>query len=147
MSRHFSRGCKKMDGSWWLKLVRERVPIVRWLPTYSSNDFISDLIAGVTVGLTVMPQGLAYATLAGLEPQVLDFCLTPFQIATQLPMFRSSMDYTRLLWGVSCTPSSAAAGTSPSDRRPWWPWWHTSRSRAEIHSLLFSYVSFLGLCN
>lgn len=31
--------------------------------------FAADLIAGITVGLTVLPQGLAYATLAGLEPQ------------------------------------------------------------------------------
>lgn len=28
------------------------------------------MIAGFTVGLTVMPQALAYATIAGLEPQV-----------------------------------------------------------------------------
>lgn len=50
-------------------LVR-RVPIVSWLPQYSADKAISDLIAGVTVGLTLMPQGLAYAVLAGLEPQV-----------------------------------------------------------------------------
>ena len=30
---------------------------------------MSDLIAGVTVGLTVIPQGIAYAIVAGLEPQ------------------------------------------------------------------------------
>lgn len=39
------------------------------MPSYSTDKGISDLIAGVTVGLTVMPQSLAYATLAGLEPQ------------------------------------------------------------------------------
>lgn len=46
------------------------LPILDWGTQYSSEKFISDLIAGVTVGLTVMPQALAYATLAGLEPQV-----------------------------------------------------------------------------
>ncbi|XP_076292343.1 sodium-independent sulfate anion transporter [Lasioglossum baleicum] len=51
------------------KFVRKRIPIVRWLPTYDSDKFLNDAIAGITVGLTVMPQGLAYATLAGLEPQ------------------------------------------------------------------------------
>lgn len=70
MARGGTRGCKQLDGRWWLGLARERMPVLKFLSTYSSNDFISDLIAGVTVGLTVMPQGLAYATLAGLEPQV-----------------------------------------------------------------------------
>lgn len=52
------------------KLTSKRVPILAWLPKYNSEKLLSDIIAGITVGLTVMPQGLAYATLAGLEPQV-----------------------------------------------------------------------------
>lgn len=52
------------------KLFKKRIPIVSWLPKYDADQAVSDLIAGVTVGLTVIPQGLAYATLAGLEPQV-----------------------------------------------------------------------------
>jgi len=52
------------------KLASRRMPILAWLPKYNSEKFLSDIIAGITVGLTVMPQGLAYATLAGLEPQV-----------------------------------------------------------------------------
>lgn len=51
------------------KLTSKRVPILAWLPKYNSEKLFSDIIAGITVGLTVMPQGLAYATLAGLEPQ------------------------------------------------------------------------------
>ncbi|KAG8306811.1 hypothetical protein J6590_038752 [Homalodisca vitripennis] len=51
------------------KFLQRRVPIVSWLPQYSAEKAISDLIAGVTVALTLMPQGLAYAVLAGLEPQ------------------------------------------------------------------------------
>ncbi|KAH0953098.1 hypothetical protein HN011_003441 [Eciton burchellii] len=51
------------------KLASRRVPILAWLPKYNSEKLLSDIIAGITVGLTVMPQGLAYATLAGLEPQ------------------------------------------------------------------------------
>lgn len=50
--------------------VKRRIPLLKWLPEYSSEKLFSDMIAGVTVGLTVIPQGLAYATLAGLEPQV-----------------------------------------------------------------------------
>lgn len=52
-----------------LTQVEKYVPGARWLRGYTAKFFIADLIAGVTVGLTVLPQGLAYATLAGLEPQ------------------------------------------------------------------------------
>jgi hypothetical protein len=53
------------------RLLRQRVPIVAWLPEYDREKLVSDFIAGVTVGLTVIPQALAYSTLAGLEPQVI----------------------------------------------------------------------------
>ena len=49
---------------------RNRLPILRWLPVYSWSFFVHDLVAGLTVGLTAIPQGIAYAVVAGLEPQV-----------------------------------------------------------------------------
>lgn len=52
-----------------LNQAEKFVPGARWLRGYTAQFFVSDLIAGITVGLTVLPQGLAYATLAGLEPQ------------------------------------------------------------------------------
>ena len=45
---------------------RDRFPITRWLPKYRPNNIINDVIAGLTVGLTVIPQGLAYANIAKL---------------------------------------------------------------------------------
>ncbi|CAH1391159.1 unnamed protein product [Nezara viridula] len=51
--------------------IEKRIPITSWLPKYNTEDLVADIIAGVTVGLTVMPQALAYAALAGLEPQVI----------------------------------------------------------------------------
>lgn len=51
------------------RLLHKRLPITKWLPEYNSEKAIADLIAGITVGLTVIPQALAYATLAGLSPQ------------------------------------------------------------------------------
>lgn len=53
------------------KTVTKRLPILQWLPTYTSEDCIGDLLAGITVGLTLIPQSMAYASLAGLPPQVL----------------------------------------------------------------------------
>lgn len=52
------------------KTVYKRVPILNWLPRYNGHDALGDLVAGVTVGLTVIPQSLAYANVAGLPPQV-----------------------------------------------------------------------------
>ncbi|XP_037812319.1 sodium-independent sulfate anion transporter [Lucilia sericata] len=51
------------------KTLYKRLPILTWLPKYNRQDFIGDLMAGVTVGLTVIPQGLAYAGIAGLDLQ------------------------------------------------------------------------------
>ena len=48
---------------------RKRFPITKWLPQYSLSKLQSDFIAGVTVGLMVIPQGLAYANIAELPPQ------------------------------------------------------------------------------
>lgn len=52
------------------KTIYKRIPILNWLPRYNSQDALGDLVAGVTVGLTVIPQSLAYANVAGLPPQV-----------------------------------------------------------------------------
>jgi len=51
------------------KMLYKRVPILGWLPQYTSEEAVSDLVAGITVGLTVIPQGIAYANVAGLPPQ------------------------------------------------------------------------------
>ncbi|XP_043471039.1 sodium-independent sulfate anion transporter-like [Leptopilina heterotoma] len=52
-----------------LNIVKKRVPIVNWLPKYSTDDALGDLVAGLTIGLTLIPQAIAYAGLAGLGPQ------------------------------------------------------------------------------
>ena len=51
------------------KHLSRKLPILDWLPRYDLSSGISDLIAGLTVGLTVIPQGIAYAIVAGLPPQ------------------------------------------------------------------------------
>jgi len=51
------------------KQLQKKLPILSWLPRYTGNFAISDIIAGVTVGLTVIPQGIAYALVAKLPAQ------------------------------------------------------------------------------
>lgn len=45
------------------------LPILSWLPLYRLSWLQMDLIAGITVGLTTVPQALAYAEVAGLPVQ------------------------------------------------------------------------------
>ena len=44
-------------------------PLAQWLQSYQRSTFISDLLAGVIVAIMLVPQGMAYAFLAGLPPQ------------------------------------------------------------------------------
>eukprot|EP00055_Hartaetosiga_balthica_P014795 m.83420 g.83420 ORF g.83420 m.83420 type:complete len:664 (-) comp8689_c0_seq1:228-2219(-) len=45
------------------------IPFIKWLPHYSLSKAQNDIVAGLTVGLMVVPQGLAYASIAGLDEQ------------------------------------------------------------------------------
>lgn len=44
------------------------IPILAWLPTYNKQYLSTDILAGITVGVMVIPQGMAYGMLAGLPP-------------------------------------------------------------------------------
>lgn len=48
--------------------IKKIIPILEWLPNYKSSLFKGDLIAGITVGIVLIPQGIAYALIAGLPP-------------------------------------------------------------------------------
>ncbi|XP_018357911.1 PREDICTED: sodium-independent sulfate anion transporter-like isoform X4 [Trachymyrmex cornetzi] len=51
------------------RLLLRRIPILAWLPLYSWSKLLQDTLAGLTVGLTAIPQGIAYAIVAGLPAQ------------------------------------------------------------------------------
>ncbi len=48
--------------------LKDYIPIIDWLPQYKKTDLKGDLAAGLTVGVMLIPQGMAYAMLAGLPP-------------------------------------------------------------------------------
>ncbi|MFC5970000.1 SulP family inorganic anion transporter [Halomarina salina] len=49
--------------------TRTVFPVAQWLPDYDRSWLRLDLVAGLTVTASVIPEGMAYATLAGLPPQ------------------------------------------------------------------------------
>ncbi|KAG5307986.1 S2611 protein, partial [Acromyrmex insinuator] len=51
------------------KYAVRRLPVLNWLPRYKPTWFLQDALAGITVGLLAVPQGIAYGALAGLNPE------------------------------------------------------------------------------
>lgn len=60
---------KKLRSYCNIKILKKRLPICEWLPKYRLSYLQHDLVAGITVALTGIPQGMAYANLAGLPLQ------------------------------------------------------------------------------
>ncbi|TDZ20746.1 putative sulfate permease [Colletotrichum orbiculare MAFF 240422] len=56
-------GAPKLPSAAGVYLI-EKVPIVQWLPKYAPKWLITDFIAGLTVGVMLIPQSLAYAKIA-----------------------------------------------------------------------------------
>lgn len=48
------------------KALRSRLEILNWIGDYNTEWAMSDLIAGITLGLTIIPESIACALLAGL---------------------------------------------------------------------------------
>ncbi|CAK9785646.1 sulfate permease [Cutaneotrichosporon oleaginosum] len=52
-----------------LEYVKSLFPFLQWLPRYNLTWLTGDLIAGITVGMVLVPQSLSYAQLAGLPAE------------------------------------------------------------------------------
>ena len=46
------------------------IPLLKWLPSYDLQCLSGDLIAGLTCALTIIPQGIGNAPIAGIPVQV-----------------------------------------------------------------------------
>ncbi len=65
--------------------MKNYFPILTWLSDYKASYFKNDFIAGITVSVLLIPQGMAYALIAGLPPIYgLYAALTPQIIYTLL---------------------------------------------------------------
>ena len=50
-------------------LIKQFLPFMLWLPKLTRDDLKCDFIAGVTGAVIVLPQGVAFATIAGMPPE------------------------------------------------------------------------------
>ena len=88
--------------------MKKYFPLFAWLPDYDLDGLKRDAIAGITVGTMLIPQGMAYALLAGLPPIVgLYASLVPliiypfFATSRQLSVGPVAMDSLLVASGVS----------------------------------------------
>jgi len=51
-----------------MSLLEKIIPSVTWIKSYNKSHLKGDLSAGLTVGVMLIPQGMAYAMIAGLPP-------------------------------------------------------------------------------
>lgn len=55
LSKNITKSCS-------MKGLKKRLPIVEWLPNYKASFLLHDFIAGMSVGLTAIPQGEIYVS-------------------------------------------------------------------------------------
>lgn len=73
-------------GSCTTELLKRRLPFLQWAPTYTFRSIFHDCIAGFTVALTAIPQGIAYGAVAGLPVEVLRL-QTKFPVYTMVKFY------------------------------------------------------------
>ncbi len=108
---------KKKKSIFRKKTLFMRFPVLQWLPKYSiKEDLVADLIAGLTIAITVIPQGLAYATVAGLPPEVKFHSHNLKKLNVYRVYFLFSMVFMLRIWAASCTSFLVAPKSLRSDR-------------------------------
>jgi SulP family sulfate permease len=76
------------------------LPFLRWLPRVNRESVRADLLAGLVGAIVVLPQGVAFATLAGLPPEYGLYCaIVPTLVAA---LFGSS-------WHAVTGPTNAVS--------------------------------------
>jgi SulP family sulfate permease len=87
-------------------VLRRFVPILAWLPAYRRAWLTRDVLAGVTITALLVPEGMAYAELAGMSPEAAFYAAPPALILYAI--FGSSR---RLVVVVSSTQAVFSAAT------------------------------------
>lgn len=59
----------EVDGDQETSFIQRYIPILQWLPGYDKSWLSADLVAGLSVWALLVPQGIAYASVAGVPAQ------------------------------------------------------------------------------
>jgi high affinity sulfate transporter 1 len=81
------------------------LPILGWLPSYKRADLRPDFLAGVIITCLLVPEGMAYAQIAGMPPQTAFYVAPPALLL--YAVFASSR---KLVVVVSSTQAALSAG-------------------------------------
>ncbi|RWA10273.1 hypothetical protein EKO27_g4826 [Xylaria grammica] len=63
-AKHYARIIPEKLPSATKQYLIDKLPITQWLPRYSPSWLASDFMAGLTIGVMLIPQGLSYAKIA-----------------------------------------------------------------------------------
>ena len=88
------------------------LPPLQWLPDYTRRSLRGDLLAGCTTAAVVIPQAMAYATIAGLPVQAGLYVATVPMVAyamlgTSRPLSVSTTSTIAAVTAVAVTASAA----------------------------------------
>jgi sulfate permease, SulP family len=86
-------------------LLRRYVPIFDWLPSYDRRWLPGDAVAGLSVWALLVPQSLAYATIAGVPVEY--GLYTAFAALIAYPIFGSSRHLAQGPSAAVCAVSAA----------------------------------------
>ena len=96
-----------------MKLINKYIPITEWLPKYKASYLKYDIPAGITIGIMLIPQGIAYALIAGIPPiyglytaLIPQFIYAIFGTSRQLAVGPVAMDSLIVFAGVSAIAQS-----------------------------------------
>ncbi|XP_026827914.1 solute carrier family 26 member 10 isoform X3 [Ooceraea biroi] len=68
LKNEVSRRCKTIKP---IKILKKSIPLIDWLSSYDwKNNILGDVVAGITVAVMHIPQGMAYAILGNVPPIV-----------------------------------------------------------------------------
>ena len=83
-----------------LDTLKRHLPCLNWIPHYQVEDLVGDVISGITVGILVIPQAIAYGFLSGLGPHVILFESVIMIVDITVCSLFNSMVYIQLIWEV-----------------------------------------------
>ena len=96
------------------KGIRSFLPVLTWLPGYQSKWLRFDIIAGLTIMALLVPEGMAYAQLAGVPPQTA-FYAAPAGLILYAIFGTSRQLVVAVSSAVAVMSASIISGLGPAD--------------------------------